>query len=67
LDGISDGIKNWTHLEGANLAEAKGITNEELHRQATFLRAVTMPNSQRYEDWFENKDREENGKNGGSP
>jgi hypothetical protein len=48
------------NLSGANLSGARGITNEELERQAKSLECATMPNGQKYEDWLKSK---ENGKN----
>jgi uncharacterized protein YjbI with pentapeptide repeats len=39
-------------LNKANLSGAKGITNEELERQAKSLEGATMPNGQKYEDWL---------------
>jgi uncharacterized protein YjbI with pentapeptide repeats len=52
----------WADLTGANLTGAvfnradlswvKGITNEEIHKQAKSLKNATMPNGQKYEDWF---------------
>jgi uncharacterized protein YjbI with pentapeptide repeats len=36
---------------GANLNDARGVTNEELEQQARSLEGVTMRNGQKYEDW----------------
>jgi hypothetical protein len=43
-------------LDGANLTDAKGVTNEELAQQAWSLKGASTPNGQKYEDWL--KDRE---------
>jgi uncharacterized protein YjbI with pentapeptide repeats len=39
----------------------------EALREAEHLAGATIPNGQKYEDWLKSKDREEDGKNGGSP
>jgi hypothetical protein len=43
-------------LDGANLTDAKGVTNEELAQQAWSLKGATTPDGQKYEEWL--KDRE---------
>jgi uncharacterized protein YjbI with pentapeptide repeats len=52
-------------LQGANLTNAIGITNEELELQAQTpewsLAGATMPNGRKYEDWI--KDREDGKEN----
>jgi hypothetical protein len=52
-------------LSGADLTDAKGVTNQELERQALRIEGATMPDGQKYEDWLKSKDRAENGKNDG--
>ena len=42
-------------LSNADLSNAKGISNEELERQAATLEGATMPNLQKYEDWLKDK------------
>jgi uncharacterized protein YjbI with pentapeptide repeats len=42
-------------LGGANLRDAEGVTNEELHQQALSLVDAIMPNGQKYEDWLKDK------------
>jgi hypothetical protein len=42
-------------LTGADLTDAKGVTNEQLDRQAYSLKGATMPNGQKYEDWLKDK------------
>ncbi len=42
-------------LSYADLEGAKGITTEELERQAHSLEGATMPNGQNYEEWLEAK------------
>lgn len=49
-------------LTGANLTDAKGVTNEELQRAAS-LRGATMPDGRKYEDWLESQGGGENGEN----
>jgi uncharacterized protein YjbI with pentapeptide repeats len=54
---LSGAILEGTDLSGANLAYAnlygaKGVTNEELERQANSLKGATMPNGQEYELWL---------------
>jgi uncharacterized protein YjbI with pentapeptide repeats len=55
-------LSDATDLSGADLSGAKWygdqgiITNYELEQQAKSLKAATMPNGQKYEDWL--KDRE---------
>jgi hypothetical protein len=53
---LSGANLSYADLSYANLSQAKGVTNEELERQAKSLEGATMPNGQKYEDWF--KDRE---------
>jgi uncharacterized protein YjbI with pentapeptide repeats len=53
------------YLREADLREAKGVTNEQLSA-ATSLEGVTMPDGQKYEDWFKSKGREEDGENSSS-
>jgi Pentapeptide repeats (8 copies) len=48
-------------LDNANLGGAEGITNKELEQQAVSLEGANMPNGQKYEDWLESKNREEDG------
>jgi uncharacterized protein YjbI with pentapeptide repeats len=51
------GAALWTvSLIGADLSGAKGITNEQLARQAWSLEGATMPDGYEYEEWL--KDRE---------
>jgi uncharacterized protein YjbI with pentapeptide repeats len=50
---------NLANLSGANLSEAKGWTEEQL-AAAESLTGATMPDGQKYEDWF--KDKEGRGK-----
>jgi uncharacterized protein YjbI with pentapeptide repeats len=50
--------------KGADLSEARGITNEELKQQASSLKGATMPNGQKYEDWLKDRtDGKEDGEN----
>jgi uncharacterized protein YjbI with pentapeptide repeats len=63
---LRDANLNVADLRGAILSEAKGWT-EELLAAAKSLTGATMPDGQKYEDWLKSKDREENGKNDGSP
>jgi len=37
-------------LRGADPCEARGITNEDLDRQASSFEGATRPNGQRYEE-----------------
>jgi hypothetical protein len=53
------------YLREADLRGAKGVTNEQLSA-ATSLEGVTMPDGQKYEDWFKSKGREEDGENSSS-
>jgi hypothetical protein len=51
-------------LEGANMRSAdlrgvRGITNEDLDRQASSLEGATMPDGQKYEEWIKSKGRGE--------
>jgi uncharacterized protein YjbI with pentapeptide repeats len=72
---LNDAILTEANLEGANLeganlegaylgevklSGAKGVTNERLYIQAASLERATMPNGQKYEDWYKDwlKDRE---------
>jgi uncharacterized protein YjbI with pentapeptide repeats len=50
-------------LQGATLSDARGITSEELEKQAKTLEGATMPNGQKYEDWLKSKGPEKNGEN----
>jgi uncharacterized protein YjbI with pentapeptide repeats len=53
-------------LTGAKLKGTKGITSEELHKQAETLEGATMPNGQKYEDWLKAREgHKETGENGG--
>jgi uncharacterized protein YjbI with pentapeptide repeats len=45
------------NLNYADLEGAKGITTEELEREAHSLEGATMPNGQKYEDWFKNREK----------
>jgi uncharacterized protein YjbI with pentapeptide repeats len=47
----------YARLMNANLRGARGITNEELERQAYTLEGATMPNGQKYEDWLKDKEK----------
>jgi uncharacterized protein YjbI with pentapeptide repeats len=49
------------NLRNANLSGAQSITSEELEQQAASLEGATMPNGQKYEDWFKSKDRKGDG------
>jgi uncharacterized protein YjbI with pentapeptide repeats len=52
---LSEANMRWAHLIGA-----RGITNEEVYKQARVLEGATMPyGQQKYEDWL--KDREGRG------
>jgi Pentapeptide repeats (8 copies) len=53
-------------LSGAFLTDAKGVSNEELERQAKSLEGATMPNGQKYEDWLKSKGRGKDGENSSS-
>jgi hypothetical protein len=50
-------------LRGANLSGARGVTNEELAKQASYLDGAAMPDGQTYEDWIESVSRGEDGEN----
>jgi hypothetical protein len=50
---------------GADLSDAKGVTNEELERQAKSLEDATMPDGQKYEDWLRSKGSGEDRENTG--
>jgi hypothetical protein len=52
------------NLRKADLSNAQ-VTQQQLEA-AKSLEGATMPNGQKYEDWLKSKDREENGKSGGS-
>jgi hypothetical protein len=43
------------NLSGADLEGAKGISNEDLDKQAFSLKGATMPDGQKYEDWLKDK------------
>jgi hypothetical protein len=43
------------NLNYADLEGAKGITTEELERQAYSLEGATMPSGQKFEDWLNAK------------
>jgi len=49
-------------LRGAELTGCKGITNEQLEKQTSYLEGATMPNGEKYEDWP--KERERRGEDG---
>jgi uncharacterized protein YjbI with pentapeptide repeats len=53
-------------LSGAFLTNAKGVSNEELERQAKSLEGATMPNGQKYEKWLKSKGRGKDGENSSS-
>jgi uncharacterized protein YjbI with pentapeptide repeats len=44
-----------TYLRDADLTGCRGISNEQLEKQASSLEGATMPNGQKYEDWLESK------------
>jgi uncharacterized protein YjbI with pentapeptide repeats len=44
------------YLSYANLDRATDITSEELAQHAYSLEGATMPNGQKYEDWFKDKE-----------
>jgi Pentapeptide repeats (8 copies) len=44
------------NLSGANLTNARGVTNEELEKQAKSLEGATMLNGQKYEDWLKDNE-----------
>jgi hypothetical protein len=53
-------------LSGADLTDALWITREQL-TQTMSLIGATMPDCQKYEDWFKDKEgRREDGESGGS-
>jgi uncharacterized protein YjbI with pentapeptide repeats len=52
-------------LSGAYLTGVEGVTNEQLERQAYSLKGATMPDGQKYEDWFKSKGSGEEGENSG--
>jgi uncharacterized protein YjbI with pentapeptide repeats len=54
-NNFSDADLSNADLSNADLSNAKGISNEELERQAATLEGATMPNLQKYEDWLKDK------------
>jgi uncharacterized protein YjbI with pentapeptide repeats len=54
---LSNADLTGAYLSGAYVMGAKGITNEELEQQAKSLKYATMPNSQKYEDWLEDREK----------
>jgi uncharacterized protein YjbI with pentapeptide repeats len=45
---LSGANLSYAHLEGA-----RGISEQQLHEQCKLLIGATMPNRQKYEDWYE--------------
>jgi uncharacterized protein YjbI with pentapeptide repeats len=50
---LSGANLNSAKLSNANLRRARGVTNEQLEKQAWMLEGATMPNGQKYEDWLQ--------------
>jgi hypothetical protein len=53
---LSEANLSEANLSEANLSGAEGVTNEKLKAQAKCLEGATMPNSQKYEVWLEDKE-----------
>jgi hypothetical protein len=49
---LTHAVLNEADLEGANLSNAIGVTEEQLEE----LEGATMPNGQKYEDWLKDKE-----------
>jgi hypothetical protein len=52
-------------LREADLRGARGWTEEQQRSALKSLEGATTPNGQKYEDWLESRDREEDGENSG--
>jgi|SRR5215212_9131572 len=66
--GVAEETKKAADLTGADLSDAKGITNEELKQHTPSLEGATMPNGQKYEDWLKDKEgSREDRENSGPP
>jgi uncharacterized protein YjbI with pentapeptide repeats len=74
LNGITMEITNdegqiigYHDFDGADLTDAKGVTNEQLEREeVASLERATMPNGQKYEEWLKRKGRGEDRENNGA-
>ena len=49
------------NLSGAVLSGARGISKEQLEKQAKNLEGATMPDGQKYEDWLKSRGEENSG------
>jgi hypothetical protein len=52
---LSEADLSEADLSGALLFEVKGITHEELERQAKSLEGALMPDGQNHEDWLKSR------------